>query len=149
VSGGQRTPRKVLDDLARIVRSSKTITDRGYETFMVDETQRLAGQQLISQLGEAVTHLDDTFRAEHPDVRWNEIRGMRNLVAHRYWAIDDDLVWQALLVHIPDLGRRLDLVSPQESGSGSTSPVCGRVVKSTGRPCLLKRGHRGRCRSVT
>ncbi len=147
MTGKKRALRKVLDDCARIVRSSKTITDRGYEIFMLDETQRLAGQQLISQLGEAVIHLDDDFRAQHPKVNWNEIRGMRNLVAHRYWAVDDDLVWKVLFEHIPALGESLNLTIPKDIAPPST-PRCGNVVKRTGRPCLLDRGHGGRCNSV-
>ncbi len=40
-------------------------------------------------------------------------------------------------------------VVPQRAADNrSKTPKCGKKVKRTGRPCLLARGHRGRCRSV-
>jgi uncharacterized protein with HEPN domain len=42
-------------------------------------------------------------------VDWTGISRMRNLVAHHYDKVNDDLLWQALTVRIPKLLRELDL----------------------------------------
>ena len=37
--------------------------------------------------------------------------------------------------------------APPDLRSASADQKCGRIVRSTSQPCLLRRGHRGRCRS--
>lgn len=46
-------------------------------------------------IGEAASHLPKSIREKYPDVDWNRIRGFRNVIAHEYFAIHLDVVWQA------------------------------------------------------
>ncbi len=36
------------------------------------------------------------FRERYPDEIWTRAIGMRNIVVHRYFAIDPDAVWDAI-----------------------------------------------------
>jgi len=42
-------------------------------------------------------------RALAPDVPWQKIIGMRNVLVHGYFAIDTDIVWDAATRDIPAL----------------------------------------------
>jgi uncharacterized protein with HEPN domain len=54
-------------------------------------------------IGEMVGKLSDEFRKNHPDVEWQKIKGFRNIVAHDYFGIDAEEVWQIIQNKIPIL----------------------------------------------
>lgn len=54
-------------------------------------------------IGEAVKNLPHDFRQRHPDVAWREIAGLRDFVAHVYFALDLDILWDAIQRDIPAL----------------------------------------------
>jgi uncharacterized protein with HEPN domain len=50
-----------------------------------------------------VNKLSDDFKNSHPELEWNKIKGFRNIVAHDYFGIDAEEVWQIVRNKIPDL----------------------------------------------
>jgi uncharacterized protein with HEPN domain len=54
-------------------------------------------------IGESVDRLSDAFRNTNPHVPWNKIKSFRNLVAHNYFGIDPEEVWQLIHTHLPTL----------------------------------------------
>jgi len=54
-------------------------------------------------IGEMVMKLSDDFKDTHPELEWNKIKGFRNIVAHDYFGIDAEEVWQIVKNKIPDL----------------------------------------------
>ena len=58
----------------------------------------------ILQIGELAGKLSPELReASAEKIRWNEIRGMRNIVVHDYGSIDLDIVWDWANQDIPEL----------------------------------------------
>jgi uncharacterized protein with HEPN domain len=54
-------------------------------------------------IGEMVNKLSDDFKNSHPELEWDKIKGFRNIVAHDYFGIDAEEVWQIVINKIPDL----------------------------------------------
>ena len=73
------------------------------DRFFHSTTYQNAVCMCILQIGELVRRLSEEFRAEHPEIPWNKIRGMRNFVAHEYGDLDLDIVWYAATKSIPEL----------------------------------------------
>jgi uncharacterized protein with HEPN domain len=61
----------------------------------------------IEIIGEATKGLSRGFKSRHPDIEWAEIAKMRDLVAHRYWAIDPEIVWATAKKDIRQLANKL------------------------------------------
>lgn len=61
----------------------------------------------LQVIGEAARALSDEIREAHPDVPWAQIIGMRNILAHRYFGIDEDIVWTAVANDLPDLKQKV------------------------------------------
>jgi uncharacterized protein with HEPN domain len=54
----------------------------------------LALTRLVEILGEAAKNVSDTERRLHPAVPWRAIAGTRDRLAHAYFDVDLDLLWQ-------------------------------------------------------
>ena len=63
----------------------------------------------ITIMGEATKRLSREFREQHPGVPWDDVAGMRDIIAHQYDRIDFDIVWQVIQRNIPEL---LDMLIP-------------------------------------
>lgn len=62
-------------------------------------------------VGEAAARIMDrhpSFVASHPDLPWQAMRGMRNRLAHGYFDIDFELVWNTVQTALPALIGDLD-----------------------------------------
>lgn len=54
-------------------------------------------------IGEMVEKISDDFKKKHPKIEWIKIKGFRNIVAHDYFGIDAEEVWQIIKHKIPQL----------------------------------------------
>jgi uncharacterized protein with HEPN domain len=57
----------------------------------------------ITIMGEATKRLSREFRAQHTEVPWDDIAGMRDIIAHQYDRLDLNIVWQVIQRNIPEL----------------------------------------------
>ena len=108
--------RRRLDDLARFGVEAAYLADKGRDAYLADTMDgamlRNAGERILIKTATVAEKLADEFKAQHPGVDWTGINRMRNLVAHHYDKVNDDLLWQALTVRIPKLVRELGLQQP-------------------------------------
>lgn len=80
------------------------------EDWLVDRRTQQAVIMSLVIVGEAATKIMDVypeFAARHPEVPWRSMRGMRNRIAHGYFDINLDVVWETVKVALPDLLARL------------------------------------------
>lgn len=64
-------------------------------------------------IGEAATKVMDRyaeFAAQHPEIPWRNIRGMRNRIAHGYFDIDLNVVWDTVQTALPELLKHLPAI---------------------------------------
>jgi uncharacterized protein with HEPN domain len=54
--------------------------------------------------------LSDEFKKKHSEIEWIKIKGFRNLVAHDYFGIDAEEVWQIIKNKIPALKSDIKLL---------------------------------------
>lgn len=67
-----------------------------YEDLVDDNKTVDAVIRKLEIIGEASGQLPEEFRKEHEDIPWNKIRGFRNVVVHKYWAIDKPILWDII-----------------------------------------------------
>ena len=57
----------------------------------------------VFQVAEYVGKISDETKVEHNDIKWRQISGLRNRIAHGYDSIDFEYVWIAATESIPEL----------------------------------------------
>jgi uncharacterized protein with HEPN domain len=71
--------------------------------FLSSELTRDAVLRNLEVIGEAAKHIPSEVRQDYLQVDWRRIIGFRSIVAHAYFGIDDDILWDIILTKIPEL----------------------------------------------
>jgi uncharacterized protein with HEPN domain len=89
------------------------VKDMDEAAFRADiKTQKAVAMSLVI-LGEAVAGLAKDYPqllADHSDIPWRDIQGLRNRLAHGYFDIDLGVVWDTATNSLPDFLDRLHLL---------------------------------------
>ena len=78
-----------------------------------DPMLMLALTRLLEIIGEAAKNVSEPTRSLAPSIPWREIAGTRDRIAHGYFDINLDTVWQILSVDLPDLLPELERLLSQ------------------------------------
>jgi uncharacterized protein with HEPN domain len=69
----------------------------------------------IVVVGEAVKRLSQEFRAQHPEIPWQGIAGMRDILAHQYDRLEVEEIWGVIQADLPELLMALAPLLPDRS----------------------------------
>jgi uncharacterized protein with HEPN domain len=72
------------------------------DTLVFDATMRN-----IEILGEACKQIPPDLREQYPAIPWRKISGLRDIVIHHYFGIDENIVWDVIRHQIPHLRVQL------------------------------------------
>ena len=98
--------RHIVDSTADILSFVSGSTE---DQFKSDRRTQKAVIMSLIEIGEAATKIastDPEFVARNPHVPWKQMKGMRNRIAHGYFDIDFDIVWQTVVSAIPALNKQ-------------------------------------------
>ncbi|MDR0481270.1 MAG: DUF86 domain-containing protein [Gallionellaceae bacterium] len=83
------------------------------DDFLKDRRTQQAVIMSLIIIGEAVTKVMEgyaEFTQAHTQVPWRNMRGMRNRIAHGYFDINLDVVWDTVQTALPELLLQLPAV---------------------------------------
>ena len=83
------------------------------EEFLADKRTQQAVILNLILIGEEATKLlkdDDAFADRYPQVPWRSMKGMRNRIAHGYFEINLDTVWETIQTALPSLIEQLPAI---------------------------------------
>ena len=72
-----------------------------------DRKSRHAVLYNLFVLGEAAKGVDELFRSQHPEVEWRNIAGLRDILAHEYFGVDEEIIWDVAKHKLPGLITQL------------------------------------------
>ena len=78
-----------------------------FEAFATNDEKRAAVERQVFVIGEAAARLPDEWKQRRPEVPWRKIVGLRNLLAHGYWVIDAEELWDVAKHKVPEFVAEL------------------------------------------
>ena len=69
---------------------------------------------VIGEATRAIASEFPDFKDQHPEIKWTEIIGMRTILAHRYFEIDPDALWEAVNQELQELKRSINAILEEE-----------------------------------
>ncbi|MEO0249410.1 MAG: DUF86 domain-containing protein [candidate division WOR-3 bacterium] len=80
----------ILDAINQIVDYVRPIA---YEGFVRNRMLQDAVVRQLEIIGEASRNVSADFQAQHSEIPWTQMIGMRNRIAHDYLNVDMEIVW--------------------------------------------------------
>ena len=93
------------------------------DDFLVDKRTQQAVIMSLIIIGEAATKVMDgyaEFTQAHPEVPWRSMRNMRNRMAHGYFDIDLNVVWDTVQEWLPELLKYLPVARRDSDDENQT-----------------------------
>ena len=72
-----------------------------------DRRTFLAVIHSLEIIGEAARQMPKSFREKHSDFPWRETASLRNVIAHEYFGLDIEIIWDVIKTRIPALAKQV------------------------------------------
>ena len=95
------------------------------DAFLADRRTQHAVILNLVIIGEAATKAllnYASFLEQHPNLPWRSLKGMRNCIAHGYFDINLDVVWDTVQTALPGLLARLPAIRDAAAGESAGDP---------------------------
>jgi len=89
--------------------------DIGFEEFVENELVKDALQRNFEIIGEAAYHLSNELKEKHGFIEWSKIQGLRHVLAHEYYQINPEILWNTKDDHLNDLLVDLETIIEKEN----------------------------------
>ena len=76
--------------------------------FFADEKTHDAVLRNLEIIGEAAKRVSCETRDRFPGIAWRKIAGFRDVVAHQYFGIDENILWDIVTNKVPALLEQLE-----------------------------------------
>ena len=98
----------ILESCNKIQRYTKDMTLR---QFTQDEKTYDAVVRNLEIIGEAAKQIPDDVRGQLPRIEWRKIGALRDVIAHAYFGIDNEILWDLVQHKVPELKRSIESFS--------------------------------------
>jgi uncharacterized protein with HEPN domain len=95
----------IIESIDKIERYTNSYANA--DDFYHDERDFDATMMQFLIIGEIISKLDNSFKEEYSTVPWQKIKDFRNIVAHNYFGIDADEIWEIINIKMKPL--KLDI----------------------------------------
>jgi len=100
-----------IKDILKAINSIETfIEGLDFREFCDDDKTRSAVVWQIHIIGEAVKNVSSPIRDKYADVPWKYIARMRDKIAHFYFGIDYEIVWDVVMNKLPKLKPQIEKI---------------------------------------
>jgi uncharacterized protein with HEPN domain len=104
---------RMLHILNAIADIERFIGDAGASEFSQNDMLSNAILMQFIIIGEAISHVEGNILEKY-DYPWYKVRAFRNLIAHEYFNIKLDAVWEIIRKDLPVLKREIEKILQSE-----------------------------------
>lgn len=91
----------------------------GFSDFIEDGRTFDAVVRNLEIVGEAARHIPADVRQRYPEVGWPGIVALRNIVAHEYFGVDEEIIWDIVRTKVPVLLEQVQRILQDEEFQSS------------------------------
>lgn len=96
-----------LRHIKECIENIESYTPNGEDDFFSSKLIQDAVIRNLEIIGEATKRISKDFREQHPHVPWREMAGLRDVLIHDYFGVDNGIVWNVVENEIPPLKEKI------------------------------------------
>ncbi|MBL7070711.1 MAG: DUF86 domain-containing protein [Candidatus Omnitrophica bacterium] len=97
-----RDHRLYIDDILEALRRIEEYTDRlSLEKLKTNNLVIDGVVRNLEIIGEAAKNIPTSIKEKYSEIEWKKIAGLRNILAHEYFGIDVDILWDIIENKLP------------------------------------------------
>ena len=100
----------LLDIKNAIRKIQKYVADVSYEQFSQNDEKIDAVIRNLEIIGEAARCIPQRIKQKYSGINWQDIAGMRNIIAHEYFGVDLAIIWKTIKENLPELGNKIEQI---------------------------------------
>jgi uncharacterized protein with HEPN domain len=104
---------RVHDMLDNIGYARQATADLTLDAYLGERVRQLAAERAIGIISEASRHLTADLKAAAPEIPWEKIAGMGNVLRHDYWKVAPEIIWSVIHTDFPALENALRKILAQ------------------------------------
>jgi len=94
----------IAESCEKVLRFTADLT---LSELIQDEKTYDAVVRNLEIIGEAAKHISQDIRKQLQGIEWRKIARMRDMLAHAYFGIDNDILWDVVQNKVPQLRRSI------------------------------------------
>lgn len=94
----------ILDNIEAVEIFSKELSK---DEFFENRLKRSAITREVEIVGESSKNLSKKLKEELKEIPWKKISGTRDILIHRYFGVDFNIIWDLVKVELPKLKKSL------------------------------------------
>jgi uncharacterized protein with HEPN domain len=108
-----RSPKLYIQDILQACEDIQNFTRdlASMDDLQNDRRTFLAVVHSIEVIGEAARQTPKNFKEKHLEIPWRETIGLRNVIAHEYFGLDIEIIWDVIQTRIPSLAEQIKKVN--------------------------------------
>ena len=79
-----------------------------FDVFLDDPKTIRAVAFEFTTMGEAARAIPEEIQEKYPEIPWGKMQGIRNVLVHEYFRLDEEILWNASQEDIPPLITALE-----------------------------------------
>jgi len=101
---------RLLHILDSIIEIEGYTLKSNFDSFLENSMMRFASIKQIEIIGEAANYITEETKNKFSEIQWRQIIGLRHILVHEYFGIDNKLIWQIIANDIPKLKAGIENV---------------------------------------
>ncbi|MFA5906688.1 MAG: DUF86 domain-containing protein, partial [Desulfobacula sp.] len=94
----------IIEALDRIF---QYVQEMNYDSWLKDQKTIDAVVRNLEIIGEAAANLPQEIQDQYTDIPWYQMKGMRNILIHEYFGLDNEVLWKTVHNDLPSLKIKL------------------------------------------
>ncbi len=103
------------DILASTKKILNYVGDSTYEDILKDEMRIDAVVRNFEIIGEAASKIPDNVKNKYPLIEWRKVSDFRNVLAHEYFGLDYEIMWEIIKDKLPNLQKGIQVILKKEN----------------------------------
>jgi len=98
---------RIEDIIEALDRIFRYVQDLNYDGWIKDQKTIDAVIRNLEIIGEAAANVPQEIQSLYVDIPWYQMKGIRNILIHEYFGVDNDVLWNTIKKDLPVLKEKL------------------------------------------